>query len=118
MNLAADTEPPYVHDLTPAQLLALQANAAARLDCGIAFRDALDDGTRGPELRLIPAGVFEMGAKPEDRGFGEQLLTGSKSTGPSPWAVFASPPRSSVFSRGRRVLSGPTTWSWRRAAAR
>ena len=73
MNPATDTEPPYVHDLTPAQLVALQANAAARLDCGIAFRDALDDGTRGPELRLIPAGVFEMGAKPEDRGFGEQL---------------------------------------------
>ena len=73
MNLAADTDQPYVHDLTPAQLVALQANAAARLDCGIAFHDALDDGTRGPELRLIPAGVFEMGAKPEDRGFGEQL---------------------------------------------
>ncbi len=71
MNASTDASHPYVHDLTPAQLLALQANTAAGLGSGIAFRDTLDDGGQGPELCLIPAGEFEMGANNTDRGFGE-----------------------------------------------
>ena len=72
MNAPADPTHPFVHDLTPAQLVALQANTAGQLGCDIAFRDALSDGSQGPELCLIPAGVFAMGAAPADLGFGEQ----------------------------------------------
>jgi formylglycine-generating enzyme required for sulfatase activity len=71
MNVIAGAEPPDVHDLAPAQLVALQADTAARLGFDIAFRDRLGDGQYGPEVCLIPAGVFEMGANARDRGFGE-----------------------------------------------
>lgn len=74
MNAPIEIELPYVHDLAPAQLVALQINTAARLGSDIAFRDPLDGGGFGPELRLIPAGEFEMGAKPKDHGFGEHPL--------------------------------------------
>jgi formylglycine-generating enzyme required for sulfatase activity len=74
MNAIAGSELPDVHDLAPAQLVALQANTAARLGLDIAFRDDLGDGKHGPELRLIPAGEFAMGANARDRGFGEHPL--------------------------------------------
>ena len=74
MNASADAELANVHDPTPAQLVALQANTAAQLGSDIAFRDPLGDGGFGPELCLIPAGVFEMGANAKDRGFGEHPL--------------------------------------------
>ena len=62
---------PFVHDLTPAQLVGLQANTATALGCDITFRDRVGEGGAGPELCLIPSGAFEMGAREEDRGFGE-----------------------------------------------
>jgi len=74
MNLPADAGHPFVHDLTPAQLIALQTDTASRLGLDISFRDSLNDGGMGPELRLIPAGVFQMGANNVDRGFGEHPL--------------------------------------------
>lgn len=71
MKAVIDTALPDVHALTPAQLTALQANTATAFGCGIAFRDTLADGTSGPELCLIPAGGFTMGADEADRGFGD-----------------------------------------------
>ncbi|MEW5770092.1 MAG: formylglycine-generating enzyme family protein [Pseudomonadota bacterium] len=72
MNTLTDATHPFVHDLAPARLRALQVEAAARLDLDAHFHDTLLDGTAGPELAVIPAGVFEMGATEEELGFGEQ----------------------------------------------
>ncbi len=63
---------PYVHDLSPAQLRALQAETAAGLGLAPNFHDVLGDGSPGPEMAVIPPGVFDMGAADDERGFGEQ----------------------------------------------
>jgi formylglycine-generating enzyme required for sulfatase activity len=62
---------PYVHDLSPAQLRAHQARTAADLGLAPHFHDTLGDTSPGPEMVVIPPGVFDMGATDEERGFGE-----------------------------------------------
>jgi len=71
MNAPNDLHAPFVHDLTPAQLRALQENSARQAGLPAHFQDALQDGSRGPELAIIPAGVFILGNPEADRGFGE-----------------------------------------------
>ncbi len=70
-GMRGDPDLSDVHALTPAQLKILQADTAASLGCDIGFRDALGDGAFGPDLCLIPAGSFMMGADGAERGFGE-----------------------------------------------
>lgn len=62
---------PFVHDLGPAELRALQAQAAGQSGLDVFFRDALASGGAGPELAVLPAGRFEMGAPADDRYFGD-----------------------------------------------
>ncbi len=62
---------PWVHDLTPAQLRRLQAEAAQTFGLAPHFRDPLNSGGQGPELAVIPAGRFVMGCAADDRRFGE-----------------------------------------------
>lgn len=62
---------PWVHDLSPARLRAHQAGTAAGLGMEPLFRDTLADGSPGPELVVVPPGMFEMGAADQERGFGE-----------------------------------------------
>ena len=72
--MSGESNLPDVHALTPAQLTTLQANAAQALGLDVTFQDTLDDGSPGPAFCLVPAGRFVMGARPEDRGFGEHPL--------------------------------------------
>lgn len=72
MNRAAAPILTNVHDLTPARLRALQQEAAHRAGLAATFRDTLGDGQPGPELAVIPAGLFEMGTAAADRDFGDQ----------------------------------------------
>jgi formylglycine-generating enzyme required for sulfatase activity len=60
-----------VHDLTPAQLRALQENQASQRQLASQFRDTLKDGGSGPELALIPAGTYTQGNPDAVREFGE-----------------------------------------------
>jgi formylglycine-generating enzyme required for sulfatase activity len=71
MNTPNDLHLPFVTTLNPAQLRALQENSARQ--CGLAafFQDNLRHGEPGPELALIPAGVFTLGNPDAERGFGE-----------------------------------------------
>jgi formylglycine-generating enzyme required for sulfatase activity len=62
---------PFVHDLSPAQLRAHQERAAADLGMDTTFRDPLPDGSAGPELQVIPPGVYVQGAPEKEKGFGE-----------------------------------------------
>ncbi|MCP5279765.1 MAG: formylglycine-generating enzyme family protein [Thiobacillus sp.] len=71
-QVQAVLEKPYVHELSPARLRAHQAEVAAILGLETAFRDTLADGSPGPELVIVPPGVFDMGAVDDERGFGEQ----------------------------------------------
>jgi len=71
--MATTTALPCVHDLTPAQLRDLQRQQAQTFQLEPWFSDVLADGTRGPELAVIPAGLFEMGATGPVRRFGDQL---------------------------------------------
>ena len=61
-----------VHDLTPAQLRDLQRDAAAAAGLPRFFSDSLAGDGEGPEMAVIPAGLFEMGAPADERHFGEQ----------------------------------------------
>jgi formylglycine-generating enzyme required for sulfatase activity len=71
MNAPNDLHAPYVHDLSPAQLRATQENSANQSGLTSNFHDVLSDGTSGPELALIPAGIFSMGNPDPAREFGE-----------------------------------------------
>ena len=62
---------PVVHDLTPSQLRDLQRAAAEAAGLARYFSDVLRDGGEGPELAVIPAGQFEMGAPAFERRFGD-----------------------------------------------
>lgn len=64
---------PCVHDLSPSQLKAYQAETANSLGLESAFHDVLADGSPAPEMVVIPPGEFDMGASEEERGFGEQM---------------------------------------------
>jgi formylglycine-generating enzyme required for sulfatase activity len=71
MNAPIDLQAPFVHDLSPAQLRALQESGARQ--CGVSqpFHDTLRDGNIGPELALIPVGVYTQGNPEAKREFGE-----------------------------------------------
>ncbi len=60
---------PYVHDLDTEQLLALQREAAERHGLEVVFRDPAQAMPAGPEMVVIPQGMFEMGAPPEEFGY-------------------------------------------------
>ncbi len=62
---------PLIHDHTPAQLRRLQVEAAQAAGLQPFFQDRLQSGGYGPELAVIPAGRFLMGASPDKRRFGE-----------------------------------------------
>ncbi|TCS73105.1 formylglycine-generating enzyme required for sulfatase activity [Sulfuritortus calidifontis] len=61
----------YVHGLDIQGLRTLQAEAAQAAGLGVFFRDTLKDGSTGPELAVIPPGIFEMGAAEPERRFGD-----------------------------------------------
>jgi len=71
MNAPAELALPLVHDLTPAQLRALQENQASQRQLASRFHDTLKDGGSGPDLALIPAGTYTQGNPDADREFGE-----------------------------------------------
>jgi len=59
----------YVHDLDTAQLQAMQQEAADRHGLTVAFRDAAKSMASGPEMVVIPQGMFEMGAPQDEFGY-------------------------------------------------
>jgi formylglycine-generating enzyme required for sulfatase activity len=61
----------HVHDLDIHALRALQAEAAQACQVEVFFRDAMKHGGSGPELAVIPPGIFEMGAAEPERRFGD-----------------------------------------------
>lgn len=71
MSQTETNDLPFVHDLTPASLRSLQAEVATQHGLATYFRDALKGGGEGPELAVIPAGLFEMGTRENEREFGD-----------------------------------------------
>jgi formylglycine-generating enzyme required for sulfatase activity len=63
---------PHVHDLSPAQLRDLQRDAAAAAGLARFFSDTLATGEAAPELAVIPAGRFDLGAPTGERRFGDR----------------------------------------------
>ncbi|NWG87961.1 MAG: SUMF1/EgtB/PvdO family nonheme iron enzyme [Hydrogenophilaceae bacterium] len=70
-RLATISTPVFVHDLGAQALQALQAEAARAFGLERFFRDALKSGGEGPELAVIPPGVFEMGSGEAEARFGD-----------------------------------------------
>lgn len=75
---------PWVHDLSSAKLRRLQEITAEAFGLSRFFRDRLRDGGEGPELAVIPAGRFRMGAEGRRR-FGE--LAGRDAEVPRAFAI-------------------------------
>ncbi len=71
MNAENDPKLPFVHDLTPVRLRTLQLEGARAAGLDAFCQEALSDGHTGPELAIIPAGVFTLGNPEAERGFGE-----------------------------------------------
>jgi len=71
MNAPTEPHASFVHDLSPAQLRALQEQSAAQAGVAGVFQDALRSGESGPELVIIPAGTFSQGNPDPKREFGE-----------------------------------------------
>ncbi len=60
---------PYVHDLSPDELLALQAEAAASAGVERHFHDDMRHALVAPSMTVVPAGAYEMGAPKDEFGF-------------------------------------------------
>lgn len=58
----------YVPDMSVQERIALQQITAAQVNLGVVFRDTLKQGGRGPEMVLIPAGMFAMGSTAQEFG--------------------------------------------------
>lgn len=58
----------FVPDLSPAERQRLQAETAAAVGRAVGFRDRCADGSEGPELAVIPPGMFEMGSPRNEFG--------------------------------------------------
>ncbi len=59
-------EIPDIHGWSTEQVQALQQQTAAALGLPVVFRDKFKDGGEGPELVVIPGGVFTMGSTEYD----------------------------------------------------
>ena len=49
---------PFIPDLSVVERQTLQAKTAASFSIDVQFCDRLQDGSHGPDLTVIPAGVF------------------------------------------------------------
>jgi formylglycine-generating enzyme required for sulfatase activity len=58
----------FVHDLDSKGLIQLQRQAAQSAGLDVFFRDAMKEGGPGPEMAVIPAGMFEMGSTRHEFG--------------------------------------------------
>lgn len=58
----------FVADLSPKRRLELQREAAQAADLPVVFRDRLSGGSSGPEMVVVPAGMFEMGSPRREFG--------------------------------------------------
>lgn len=63
---------PFTPDIGPEQLQASQRKTASQFDKNRYFSDSMKSGGQGPELAVIPAGLFEMGSTPDEHGHHKQ----------------------------------------------
>jgi formylglycine-generating enzyme required for sulfatase activity len=63
-----NTERVFIHDLNQESLRQLQSDAAAIAGLDRYFQDVMKDGSPGPEMAVIPAGMFEMGSNHREFG--------------------------------------------------
>ncbi len=59
---------PFTPDVEPEQLQASQKKTASQFDKDCYFSDSMKSGGQGPELAVIPAGLFAMGSTPDEHG--------------------------------------------------
>lgn len=59
---------PFLPDLNNTAIIELQKKLAQDLNLPAYFSDTLKDGSKGPELAIIPAGQYEMGSTDEEFG--------------------------------------------------
>ncbi len=58
----------FLSDISPEQRLELQQQTALEFGIPPFFHDTLKNGNKGPELSVIPSGMFEMGSTPKEFG--------------------------------------------------
>ena len=104
-----DPRLPFVPELNEHQRLELQWQAAASTGHPAAFRDALADGSQGPELLVIPAGAFEMGSPPSEFGHRPEEGPQHYHTQPQAYALGRFTVTAEEFAR----FEAATGWHWR-----
>lgn len=100
---------PFIPDLDATERQALQRRTADCLGVPVVFADSLDDGTTGPRLAVIPAGVFEMGSPEQE--FGHRPHEGPQHYQQigEPFAIGVHPVTADEFAAFTRA----TGWRWR-----
>ena len=63
---------PFTPDIEPEQLQASQQKIASQFNKDRYFSDPMQSGGQGPELAVIPPGLFEMGSTPSEYGHHRQ----------------------------------------------
>lgn len=62
----------FTPEAAPEELLAVQQKTASLFDRDRYFSDVMNSGGQGPELSIIPAGLFEMGSTSDEHGHQHQ----------------------------------------------
>ena len=98
---------PFVTDLNEHALRALQWETAEQLGLPVAFRDPMD--LPAPELLVIPAGCFEMGANPGEFGARAEEMPCHYQAIEQPFSIG----RHTVTAEEFAAFTRDTGWRWR-----
>ena len=99
---------PFIPDLSVVERQALQAKTATLFAMDVQFCDRLQDGSKGPDLAVIPAGVFEMGSAEHEFGHRADEAPMHYQQMLEPFAIGTMPITAEQFER----FTAATDWVW------
>ena len=100
---------PFLPDLSESERQQLQRETAHALRLEPIFRDRLSVDSEGPELAVLPAGVFDMGSHPEEFGHRREEGPSHYQQIAQPFAIGIYPLTAEEFLAFERA----TAWRWR-----
>jgi len=100
---------PFMPDLSETERQRLQYETARALRLESVFRDRLAGGAQGPELAVVPAGMFDMGSHPGEFGHRREEGPSHYQQIAQPFAIGIHPVTAEEFGEFERA----TGWCWR-----
>ena len=100
----------FIPELSVIERQALQSKSAFALNVEVTFSDSLQDGSLGPQLTVIPAGVFEMGSNEQEFGHRSDEAPQHYQQMTEPFAIGSMPITADQFERYTSAVNW--NWSW------